>query len=571
MRARGWGGCSTRSTRILRYDGPAMSRRRFPWDRLGIDATDDTAAIRKAYADALRATNVDEDIAGYAELRRARDSALWLAAQSQRDAEEPDDDGNGDELGLGDLAAPAADDGGDDDGGDDRMVDDIWDDEGWDESPRPYRPDPLAPVRGSELNEAQAQAQAAWERLSGTLYPDGAVCEEAMTLAEMEEGLAALGVLTARAEAADLAEHDALDGALAELFARTWPRSAPFVEPGDAAFHWLEEAGSLEERPALRFLNQRLKGMRFHEKVQRPDHPLHKAWVELSRPGPARLIDRLRVKRADADKLIVGIREHFPELESHLDPQRVASWDAGRPDDGAPGLVPRIIRGVFIVLLVFAFPRMIAQCTEREDSGPPLVLSSQITPAEIDAEVRNIFGDGTDMKAVEAADPKLARDLLSAIKAPEIALPLNYVRMQGLASAEVADRAGLEARAELKAIWLTAAKAQSAEACRMIVDGKLRDLSIDLGDKQRVREQGLLRQLLEAKVLSHMPKGGETRYAIPGWLVGDTLKRSGLPEERLVAAFKDPGSADRCTAETALAQAVRASARRVPDDVLKGL
>ena len=41
-------------------------KRHFPWNILGIDATQDTAAIRKAYADALRATNLDEDIAGYA-------------------------------------------------------------------------------------------------------------------------------------------------------------------------------------------------------------------------------------------------------------------------------------------------------------------------------------------------------------------------------------------------------------------------------------------------------------------------------------------------------------------------
>ena len=32
--------------------------------------------------------------------------------------------------------------------------------------------------------------------------------------------------------------------------------------------------------------------------------------------------------------------------------------------------------------------------------------------------------------------------------------------------------------------------------------------------------QVLLRQLLAVKVLSHMPKGGETRYSVPGWLVG---------------------------------------------------
>jgi len=50
------------------------------------------------------------------------------------------------------------------------------------------------------------------------------------------------------------------------------------------------------------FLNQRLNGMRFHEKVQVPDHPLHKALAGFSRPGRAGVLDRLRVKRLGIDK-----------------------------------------------------------------------------------------------------------------------------------------------------------------------------------------------------------------------------------------------------------------------------
>lgn len=154
--------------------------------------------------------------------------------------------------------------------------------------PSSYHEAPFAPTAPDRApSEAQQKAQAAWERLLAILYPDGEASEVAMTFAEMEEGLEALAILTARAEEADLSEHDAIDGALADLFSRTWPRSAPFVEPAAEAFHWLDEAGSIEERWALRFLNQRLKGMRFHEKVQTPGHPLHKAWIELSRPGRA--------------------------------------------------------------------------------------------------------------------------------------------------------------------------------------------------------------------------------------------------------------------------------------------
>jgi hypothetical protein len=537
-----------------------MTRRRFPWDRLGIDATTDAAAIRKAYADALRATNLDEDIAGYAELRRARDSALWFAANAAGAEEEEEDD-----LGLGTL-----DDGPDAENDDWFDEDGLWfDDDPFDETPRPYRAEAFTPAPDPELSAAQAEAQAAWNRLLAILYPEGEPSEEAISIAEMDEGLAALAILTARAEAADLAEHDALDGALAELFARTWPRSAPFVEPAAEAFHWLDEAGALEERPALRFLNQRLRGMRFHEKVQKPDHPLHKAWAELSRPGSAGVIDRLRVKRTDVHKLIDGIRRNFPELESHLDPQRVTSWDGGRPGDGAPGLVPRIIRGIFIVLLVFALPRMLFQCSERD--APLVAVEDRLTETELDAEVRNIFGSGVTMATVRAEDPKLARELEIAANKPDIVSPIDYVRMRALASAEVGSRDALMTRAQLKAMWLAAAAEKGGDACRKLLEGKLRDVSLDLSFEESVREEGLLRQLLEAKVLSHIPKGGEVRYSIPGWLVEDTLKRSGLSEKRLVAAFKDPDSPDRCIAETALAQAVSAAAAKVPEEVLRGL
>jgi len=541
-----------------------MSRRRFPWDRLGIDATSDTGAIRKAYADALRATNVDEDIAGYAELRRARDQALWLAAQAQRDEGESEDD-----LGLGSLDE------------DEDAPDDDWlydeDDGGWDDVPSPaYHDDPFARTAPDRAqSEAQARAQAAWERLLAILYPDGEASEAAMTFAERDAGLESLAVLTARAHEADIAEHDAIDGALADLFSRTWPRSAPFVEPAAEAFHWLEESGSLEERWSLRFLNQRLKGMRFHAKVQQPDHPLHKAWVELSRPGPAGLSDRLRVKRLDVLKLLDGIRERYPELESHLDAQRVASWDAGRPEQGGPGIVPRIIRGIFIVLLVVGLPRLIGSWYEPggEGSSPPIMAPDSEGPseAELEAAVAEIFGPGIGMKTVEAEDAAFARELRAAIARPEIARPLDLARMKALASAEVARRPTLEARTELKAMWLTAARARPDDTCRKLMDGNLRGLTLDLSEADRAREQVLLRALLVAKVLGHMPKGGEVRYAIPGWLVADTLKRSGLPEKRLVAAFQQTDHPDRCTAEAALVQAVRAGLAKVPDEVLRGL
>lgn len=526
-----------------------MKAAAFPWNRLGIAPTADTGAIRKAYADALRAIDPDADIAGFAELRRARDEALWLAAHGDGDgAEEEDDD-----YGLGDLDDDAA--------------------EAWDDSPAALHPDPLAPVDPGVMparSEAQQRAEAAWNALVGVLYPDGAASEEAVTHAELAEGLAALDTLIARAEEADLAEHDALDSGLAELFASTWPRSAPFVEPANAAFHWLDESGHLEERWALRFLNQRLKGMRFHEKVRQADHPLHRAWVELSRPGRASWRDRLRVKRLDVHKLLTGIRERYPELEAHLDPERVASWDGGSASlgEGRTSAGRGFVGALAAVLLVFALARVAASLMAIIVPGGDAL--AEADPAQIDAGVVAIFGPGTGMAAVRAADPAFAEELgLVLGQSPSEAL--NMVRLKALGSAEIAEADALAVRIDLKAIWFAAAQRQSDEACRKVARGDLLGLRLELLYSERAREQALLRQLLEARVLGVTPRGGETRYAVPGWLAAETLRLSGLSQEALVAALADPGSPDRCKAESALVEAVRAAPGRVPVEVLKGL
>lgn len=525
-----------------------MNRGAFPWNRLGIAPTADTGAIRKAYADALRAIDPDADIAGFAELRRARDEALWLAAHGDGGGAAEEDD-----YRLGDWDDDAA--------------------EAWDDSPSALHPDPLAPVDPGvmpERSEAQQRAEAAWNALVGVLYPDGAASEEAVTHAELAEGLAALETLIARAEEADLAEHDALDSGLAELFASTWPRSAPFVEPANAAFHWLDESGHLEERWALRFLNQRLKGMRFHAKVQQAGHPLHRAWVELSRPGRAGWRDRLRVKRLDVHKLLTGIRERYPELEAHLDPERVASWDGGSANlgEGRTSAGRGFVGALAAVLLVFALARVAASLMAIIVPGGDAL--AEADPAQIDAGVAAIFGPGVEMASVRAADPEFAEELgLVLGQSPSEAL--NMVRLKALGSAEIAEADALAVRIDLKSIWFAAAQRQSDEACRKVARGDLLGLRLELPEPERAREQALLRQLLEARVLGVTPRGGETRYAVPGWLAAETLRLSGLSQEALVAALADPDSPDRCKAESALVEAVRAAPGRVPVEVLKGL
>jgi hypothetical protein len=547
-----------------------MTRRSFPWSRLGIDPTSDTGAIRKAYADVLRSLNPDEDIAGFADLRRARDFALReaarLAAQPPRGDSDDEDEGaqEGDLYGLGE---PDEDD------------DPYWDEDdgGWDIAPAFTPGAGAAPAPPPELSEAQQRAQAAWDRILAVLYPGGDPSDDAVTHEELDEGLAALAALIARAEEADLEEHDALDSALADLFARTWPRSAPFVEPANAAFHWLDESGALEERAALRFLNQRLKGMRFHDKVRVPGHPLHKAWEELSRPGRAGAFDRLKVNRLDVHRLLVGMRERYPELEAHLDPERVASWESSGAGHGAfysDGR--RNFAGIILfVVLFFALVRALAVLggpdgdAERTLSPPIAVLGP--SAAEIDAAVKGVFGPDTDMAAVRAADPVFADQLALGIRSADDKGGAHaFVRNKALQTAEIAKFEELVALGELKQLWLSAA-IKSPDQCKNVLVGDFRSLPLALGAAEAAREQALLRRLLDARLLNHRGTKRGTSFSVPGWAVDKMLKKSGLTIDELTAALKDPDHPKRCLVDLTMSQVILAEPGRVSADVLRAL
>jgi hypothetical protein len=554
-----------------------MIRRAYPWSRLGIDPTSDKAAIRKAYADVLRSINPDEDIAGFADLRRARDQALWEAARlADRQADEAGGDESayeGELYGLGGL----------DDGGELGWDDDDEDaDDGgaWDVAP--FTPGasaapPPEPPPPPELTEAQKQAQEAWEQLLGVLYPGGEPSDTAVSHHELDIGLTALTTLIARAEEADLEEHDALDDALADLFARTWPRSAPFVEPANAAFGWLDEAGNLEERAALRFLNQRLKGMRFHDKVQAPGHLLHKAWVELSRPGRAGVLDRLRVNRLDVHKLLLGIRERYPELEAHLDPERVASWEgAGAASAEGISNAGRGFAGALLfVVLFFALIRAIGALNgvgdDRPGDLPPPMAVLGPSKEEIDAAVKGVFGPDTDMAKVRAADPVFADQLALGIRNAEDNGGANaYVRNRALGVAEIAKFEELVALGELKRLWLAAALKNPAQ-CKNMMAGDFRSLPLALSPGEAAREQELLRRLLDARLLSHRASKRGGSFSVPGWAIDKMLKKSGLKIDELTAALKDPEHPRRCLVDLTLTEVILAEPGRVSADVLRAL
>lgn len=552
--------------------------RRWPWDVLGIDPTHDESAVRKAYADALRALDLDKDVKAYADLRQARDEGLWLARRGEQQDDgdfglgsfdDDDDFGNGVDLGFDPASVrfnestPTP----HEEGLDWSQLDSQDAGEGGYDAPPPEQP--LAP----ELSEEEERARDAWNGMLAILYPEGQYSEEAITLAQMDEGNRYLASLIERSDLCGIEEHHALDHGLAQLMAETWPRSAPFVECAADAFHWLDESGQIEERPALMFLNLRLRGMRFHEKVQQPEHPLNKAWVELSRPGKSNLIDRWRVKREHVYQLLTGIRERYPEVESYLDDERVASWEYPQQSSGGGGLPWWI--AIIVIVTVFRIAST-SGGTDISGSDPlplPTISSPKLDPSAFDARIEALFGEGVDFETVQQIDPVFADQLRNAMQTEGYGYMRieGFVRTQAYRASSIAEFDELIALGELKRVWFAAAQQDNADVCRNVMAGDFQSRALLLDDAQAKREQTQLRKLLDAGVLNHLEGRSASNFSVPGWAIERVIQRSGLSEDQVAEALTNPGSDRRCLVESVLLGVVLEEPRRVSLDLLRAL
>lgn len=549
-----------------------MARRHWPWDVLGIERTSDKAAIRSAYAVKLKAMDVDADIQGYSALRSARDQALReadYAAEDQADDPlldaEPDllddlDDSDVGEAGPGEWISIEEWDGDLDPGSFD---------------PGPGRPwgndfgygtgDFADPETRVEHFEAQLSEDAPDRRLARLLYPNGAYSEEAFSHEEWQEARSALDELLADAKSGDLGREQSVDYWLGEILAESWPRSGPLVEQAAEAFDWVAQSGEIGERPALQFLNPRVRGMRFVTKVEQPGHPLYKAWEELKRPGKRGFLDRFRVRREDVETLLGGIRTRYPEVESYLDHERVKSWE--KP---APSWVAWILQRLFIFFVVI---QVLAFCsrTMGDDDAMPQV--------EVDRVVAEAFGPGRTMAEVEAIDSTLAdrikaliefdRDHVNNLDALEDAV---VVRMRELAALALEDapKDDLLAIIAVRRDLFEVAREAGTPACAALLKTARLPEGAVVPESVREKERALTWRLAQAKLLDTNWTASEDKsLPLPDWVGPGIAQRTGLSVERINKVLQGEETPDLCAVRIALIDTLLSRPDDAPEELLR--
>lgn len=560
---------------------------RFPWSQLGIDRTGDTGAIRRAYAERLKALDLDEDMEAYADLRDARDLALAEARRTQAapallDEPAPDLDGEDwpSEPGEDDDLEWSI---------DEAMLAD-WDrpDDARLESYADERPDaPEIVAANAEVEALHRRAREAWDRIAGLLFPGDEPCEEGFDASEWQTAQAAFTDLIAAIEAMPLQDHGAIEIALADLLARGWPRSAPLVSMAEEHFDWLAQEGTIGEHPALQFLNARIRGMRFHEAVQDRSHPYHRAWNELANPRLPRWVSQFGIRQRKVMDLIGTVRGHFPELEHYFDGPRTLSWEEA--DGALIAAIIRIVIGVYLLFIVLGGIFGNGEADAPPVTAPPVVSASGGAGSGATASDERTMALRAAWREIfdEAYDPEIARrdapwftDIFAALvsaapvtaaepDAPQDAA-LGLVRSIMNSAVDTAAFDDLVRLQQVRLDWLRAARAQGgAEACGLVLDGHVRNAGFVLTQDQREAERAVAARLLHAGKLVEPLGRPANSFPIPGWLVEDMMKTSGLSSEAIAAAMRSPDDPRRCDVVIALLDAMVRNPAKTPAQTLR--
>lgn len=295
------------------------------WRTLGIAPTNDTRAIRRAYAARLKTIDVEADPAAFIALREAFDSATQQAAwldetDEERDwdwEEEADEEAEEATQSPPDVAeAP---------------------DEAPAPAPPPPEPDPAAPrapspwlAHGPDFYDRHARDLA---RLLYSADPDARAVPTRLQAAEMLEYWRVIRS-DPRMDRIDFAGD--MERWIAELLDETTPFSDPLVLYVTEQFGWYRDSGTIHQDAAVAGLAVRYRALLFAEDAGKPGDPHHAAWRELTTPAGA----ATGAKKGQVKALLTLVRTHFPDLErDYFDADRVRLSGCQR-QDRTPGPHP---------------------------------------------------------------------------------------------------------------------------------------------------------------------------------------------------------------------------------------
>jgi hypothetical protein len=576
------------------------------WRRLGIEPTKEVAAIRSAYAAVLKSIDPDADPAGFEALRKAREQALAWARSA--DAAPPADmpAASSDRLiplgeldaslvtptlpegtAPGDLAAaapPPTD-------GNYRTIERPEPADG-DEHVIPLQRahDALTPpvLGGSSASStlesrplAAPQAREAHYRaLLRLLFGEEGRFESLTDETVRREMVTHAEALLRDPQMVEIGFYAEAERWFARIVAGSAPRSDPIVHLVLDQFGWLADRGRFDQPPEAAAVVARYDMLAFHAAVQRPDHPLFRAWQELITPA-GESSRRGRVDKKKIHELLLTVRRDHPALEQEFDWYRVSLWENPPAPSSRGSGSPWVTIAVFMVVLL----GQLGRCGGAPSpptinpsifSGPTMngPIDTPVGPRlgglldsddDIAAALHDVAGDDLTIGALKEKNPVLAGMLATnwrlarefgeshAAFVRETSTLLFDRYNRGL---ERADYGLIAEQRKLDLDETRAALKGGASICARYFE---RGLPIPLSVPFLQRRNALIaRTLLETNGDPRRSPAAST-YTIPGEVIDEVEKRSGMSRSQFLRGLsKGALPQAHCKARIALLEAALA-------------
>nr|WP_315384815.1 hypothetical protein [uncultured Sphingomonas sp.] len=277
-----------------------------PWATLGIDPTDDTRAIRKAYARLLKAMDPETDPEGFAALRHARDWAMYLAeqqaqAEAAEDAESDPAAAAEAEPDAGDAPAPVAD---------------------------TAAPEPVAAAPAPDLPPPDVapdlRGQADFEALQAL---HAMVFDRSRSVSQ-EEMTALAERILADPAMQNLAHADNVERFFADTIAQGTPRSDPMIDPAIAYFRWDSTDTELHRPPVVNWILQRARDRFFEVELSAQNRRMYRNLQRLRQAPPSGLRGWIDAWRAGpgVEYMLAYCRTYHPTIMTGLDETSYNWW-----------------------------------------------------------------------------------------------------------------------------------------------------------------------------------------------------------------------------------------------------
>ncbi|GAB5482772.1 MAG: hypothetical protein Pars92KO_25290 [Parasphingorhabdus sp.] len=528
-----------------------------PWIELGIAATDDTRAIRRAYAKKLKSIDPDSEPENFVALREAYDWALHLAHQTQQTERADDSE-------LLELTAKGQD------------VPSNSYAKGEQEPPSQA----AVAAEGAESAPNSTNGFSDWQfgddlfnRIVAILAAEG---KQDQFLTEQEESalMAEAERFFSWLEQSPILVSQSFEDDLARLLAYTIPRSDMLLAIAIEQFGWSQSGADWDRDVAIPHLLNRHQGNVILAELMEPEHHLHSAYLELLGQGPKRqFFQKEPVKQVR--ELLTIVHGRYPSVEAVFEPETLAYWESKlkfsepREDQRDGGWFKNWGIGLAAVILLNLVARSIG---DLSDPNPKLEPTSDFQSefgyrsldspfSDIDIVLEASFGNLLSASLLSDENPEMVAHMealwkqsksrnqdingLSALIASDLAIHYE----QAIRDSTVED---LREHWGIFAERLAILAKQDAGACDNYLSG--RSAFGEFPEEINLRSKALIvRTLLSYRKFGLHQSDQNQSFKVPVGTLAEIETKTGYSSEQISNALQGiGGSVERCNVYLAL-------------------